>query len=188
MPADTSFPPVRELLPHRGSAVLLGRVLEHDAKRTVCTVDPDAGESFRDADGSIPACVGLEFMAQTIAAHGGLLELEKARESPGSAADSGRKSGTDTDFAKSASVPDFPTEARPGFFVGTRRISFHVDRFARGQPLAVTAVHLRSSAGLHAFNCSIDDGAGGPSMVSGVLTVYLLESFEALAKDFPAND
>src|SRR6185369_1356267 len=70
MAADTEFPPVRELLPHRGSAVLLARVLGHDAKRTVCAVDPDAGASFRDADGSIPAYVGLEFMAQTIAAHG----------------------------------------------------------------------------------------------------------------------
>ncbi|HXC50678.1 MAG TPA: hypothetical protein VN634_07340 [Candidatus Limnocylindrales bacterium] len=182
MAADTEFPPVRELLPHRGSAVLLARVLGHDAKRTVCAVDPDAGASFRDADGSIPAYVGLEFMAQTIAAHGGLLERDKTRD---------RKSGTDTDFAKSVSVPDLAQpapDARPGFFVGTRRISFHVDRFAQGQPLAVTAVHLRSSAGLHAFDCSIDDGAGGAPMVSGVLTVYLLESFEALAEDFSDND
>jgi hypothetical protein len=72
-----------------------------------------------------------------------------------------------------------------------------VDRFAAGQRLTVSAVHLRSSAALHAFDCSIVDGSDGTSttvrapaltLVSGVLTVYLLESLEALARDFSQNE
>lgn len=193
MKPDPVFPPVASLLPHRGRALLLDRVLAHDPAGTVCTVDPEAGAHFRDADGSIPAYIGLEYMAQTIAAHGGLLELAKKRDNPGPAV--AAKTGTVpvSGSGATASMPD----ARPGFFVGTRRIAFHVDCFARGQALTVSAVHLRSSAALHAFDCSITDGADGAAtsdragaltLVSGVLTVYLLESLEALARDFSAND
>ena len=175
---ETPFPPIRTLLPHGKAAVLLERVVAHDAMKTVCTVDPEAGTHFRDDDGSIPAYVGLEYMAQTIAAHGGLAALEEQAEA---AAASQPRERTDEQMAGE------PPHARPGFFVGTRRMFFHVDRFAQGEPLVVSAVHVRSTGALHAFDCAIA-GASGAPMVSGVLTVYLLESFEALAEDFSAND
>jgi predicted hotdog family 3-hydroxylacyl-ACP dehydratase len=155
---DAAFPPVRELLPHRGRAVLLGAVLAHDATSTTCSVDPDGGGLYRDDDGSIPAWVGLEYMAQAIAAHGGLVD---------------REAGTPT---------------RPGFFLGSRRLAFATGRFAKGQALEVTARHLRGSAGMLAFDCSVREAGHEEPVVSGVLTVYLSESFEALAKDFPADD
>ena len=148
------FPPVAELLPHRGRAVLLDRVLAHDATTTVCSVETSASTLFHDADGGVPATVGLEYMAQTIAAHGGLLDRDAGRE------------------------------ARPGFFLGTRRLTLAVTRFEPGQCLEVTATHLRGSTGLLAFDCAIRPAPGAEPMVSGILTVYLLESFEALARDF----
>lgn len=144
------FPPVAELLPHRGRAVLLDRVLAHDARTTVCAVDPAASVAFLDADGFVPASVGLEYMAQTIAAHGGLLARERGEP------------------------------VRPGFFLGSRRIDFCVARFAPGQVLEVTATHVRGATRALAFDCAIRREAGAPPMVSGVLTVYLLDSFEAL--------
>lgn len=156
-PAST-FPPITELLPHRGRAVLLGQVLAHDATTTVCTVDPDGGALFRDADGRVPAWVGLEFMAQAVAAHGGLLDREASRE------------------------------PRPGLFLGSRRLAFSVAAFEPGQALEVTATHLRGSTGLLAFDCRVRAPGASEPMVSGILTVYLLESFEALARDFTADD
>jgi predicted hotdog family 3-hydroxylacyl-ACP dehydratase len=157
-PSAAAFPPITELLPHRGRAVLLGRVLAHDASTTVCTVDPDGGALFRDADGRVPSWVGLEFMAQAVAAHGGLLDREAARP------------------------------PRPGLFLGSRRLEFSVAAFEPGEPLEVTATHLRGSTGLLAFACSIRTPGAAEPMVSGILTVYLLESFEALARDFTADD
>lgn len=167
---ESRFPPIEELLPHRGHAILLGRVLEHDATTTVCSVDPRGAAAFRSDDGSVPAVFGLEYMAQAIAAHGGLLEREAA-----AAARTGGNEGPQPG-------------AKPGFFVGTRRLCFRTDRFERGQALAVTARHLRGTSGLLAFDCAIRVAGEAEPMVSGVLTVYLLESFEALIEDFSADD
>jgi predicted hotdog family 3-hydroxylacyl-ACP dehydratase len=153
----TDFPPVAELLPHRGRAVLLRRVVAHDAGATTCEVDPADSVLWRNADGSVPAPVALEYMAQTIAAHGGLSDRESGRG------------------------------ARPGFFLGSRRVDFRAARFEPGELLEVSVRHLRGSAGMLAFDCAVRR-AGGASdsepMVSGVLTVYLLESFDALTRDF----
>jgi len=156
--SDNSFPPIVELLPHRGRAVLLDRVLAHDATTTVCSVDTAASALFHDRDGGVPAAIGLEYMAQTIAAHGGLLDREAGRD------------------------------ARPGFFLGTRRLALSVARFEPGRQLLVSATHLRGglrgSSGLLAFDCAIRAAADAEPMVSGILTVYLLESFDALERDF----
>jgi predicted hotdog family 3-hydroxylacyl-ACP dehydratase len=151
------FPPVAELLPHRGRAVLVRRVVAHDATTTTCEVDPADSVLWKNADGSVPATVGLEYMAQTIAAHGGLSDRESGRE------------------------------ARPGFFLGSRRLDFRASRFEPGELLEVTVRHLRGSTGMLAFDCSVRRAAGtsgAEPMVSGVLTVYLLESFDALTRDF----
>lgn len=153
-----AFPPIGELLPHRSRAVLLSRVLAHDATSTTCAVAGDAGQLYRDADGFVPAYVGLEYMAQAVAAHGGLLDREAGRE------------------------------ARPGFFLGSRRLSFSVERFEPGRELVVTARHLRGTGSMLAFDCAIraagDDAGPAEAMVSGILTVYLLDSFDALVEDF----
>lgn len=148
------FPPIAELLPHRGSAVLLRRVVAHDATSTTCEVEPAASVLWQNEDGSVPVAVALEYMSQAIAAHGGLTDLEAGRE------------------------------RRPGFFLGTRRLDLKVASFAPGEVLEVTARHLRGSAGMLAFDCAVRRPGQTESMVSGVLTVYLLESFEALTRDF----
>lgn len=171
---DSGFPPMAGLLPHRGCAILLERVLEHDATTTVCSVDLQAGAAFRSADGSMPAPIGLEYMAQAIAAHGGLLarsEAAAARAAAGECREAGE-----------------PAEPRPGFFVGARRVAFKTDRFEAGRPLVVTARHLRGTSGLIAFDCSIRGAGDAEPMVSGVLTVYLLKSFEELVEDFSTDD
>ncbi|HXZ85342.1 MAG TPA: hypothetical protein VEI82_07610 [Myxococcota bacterium] len=70
---------IGELLPQRGPMRLLSRLLSHSRERTICAVDVSDSELFREADGQVPACVALEYMAQCIAAHGVLLDEEKPR-------------------------------------------------------------------------------------------------------------
>lgn len=167
---ERGFPPIEELLPHRGAAVLLSRVLAHDSRSTTCEVDVARSVLYRNDDGSVPAHVALEYMAQAIAAHGGLLDRAAGRD------------------------------PRPGFFLGSRRLTLASARFEPEEKLEVTATHVRGTAGMLAFDCTVrrraprrgdaspggraDAGREGGTMVSGVLTVYLLESVEALTRDF----
>jgi predicted hotdog family 3-hydroxylacyl-ACP dehydratase len=67
----TPFPPVPELLPHTGRAILLDDVLEADARRIACRVSIHEGSAFPE-DGRVPAVVVLEYMAQAIGALAGL--------------------------------------------------------------------------------------------------------------------
>jgi predicted hotdog family 3-hydroxylacyl-ACP dehydratase len=62
------------LLPQSGPMRLLSRLVSHTREATVCAVDPSGSELFRDAGGSVPAWVALEYMAQCVAAHGLLLD------------------------------------------------------------------------------------------------------------------
>ena len=152
--SEQNFPPAEELLPHGGRMNLIDCVLSHEDKETVCRVDPAASVLFADDDGSVPAWVGLEYMAQTTAAHGGLLD---------------RAQKLDT---------------RPGLFLGSRRLEFHVERFAPGRLLRVRVRHLRGLTGLIAFEGEVCDEADGTPLVSGILNVYLMDSFEALETEF----
>jgi predicted hotdog family 3-hydroxylacyl-ACP dehydratase len=70
------------ILPHTGPMRLVSRVVSHTRERTVCAVDVSDSELFRDADGQVPACVVLEYMAQCVAAHGVLLDGD-AQPKPG---------------------------------------------------------------------------------------------------------
>jgi predicted hotdog family 3-hydroxylacyl-ACP dehydratase len=77
----SGFPDIATLVPHAGPMCLLSRVLEHDRVRTVCAVRVDESALFLDPDGSVPAWLGLEYMAQCMAAHAGL-EAAAGRRPP----------------------------------------------------------------------------------------------------------
>lgn len=63
---------LRRLVPHTGAMLLLSDVLRHDAEETACGVEIAEQLLFREADGSVPAWIGLEYMAQCIAVHASL--------------------------------------------------------------------------------------------------------------------
>ncbi len=78
----TPMPPVTDLMPHRGRALLLERVLEHDGTSTTARVVVGSSEWLRRVDGSVPAWLAIEYMAQCLAAHEGLLALAEGRPLP----------------------------------------------------------------------------------------------------------
>lgn len=53
--------------------MLLSRVLRHEPDETACAVEVATQQLFRDADGGVPAWLGLEYMAQCIAVHAALV-------------------------------------------------------------------------------------------------------------------
>ena len=123
------YPELSELLPHSGPMLLLARVISHAPSRTVCALDPAASELFRDADGGVPGWLALEWMAQCIAAHGGLIARREGRA------------------------------PAPGMLVGAKRVSFERARFAAGESLEVEARFAGGAGALASFECALRTGA-----------------------------
>lgn len=125
------FPSVAELVPHADNMVLLNEVLEHDESQTTCSIHVGVGP-FGAEDGSVGAWIGVEYMAQCVAAHAGLV-AHAAGQAP-----------------------------RIGLLLGSRRVALHRPRYARGQRLVARAERVfGKEEGLVAFNCSLRAEEGG---------------------------
>jgi predicted hotdog family 3-hydroxylacyl-ACP dehydratase len=125
------FPPIDTILPHRGTMLLIDGVsaCSDVALTAYAAVRGDAW--YADQSGAMPAWIGIELMAQAVAAHVALLAMRAG----------GR--------------------ARPGVLLGTRSYNAHVSAFARDAQLTIGVHEvLRSEGGHSAYECTIDhDGA-----------------------------
>lgn len=142
------FPPIGELVPQQAGMCLLERVLAHDADHTRCRAQPAQSALFHDAAGRVPVWVGIEYMAQCAAAHGGL-QLRALGAPP-----------------------------QPGLFLGSRRVLLRCDAFEPDRPLEIVARPARRATGLSrrfAFECEVLDPAGGEPLVEGRLNLLMLE-------------
>ena len=113
-------------VPHRGAMSLLETVEHCDDQRIVARVHVRAGGLFEGADG-VPAWVGIEYMAQAVAAWSGA----RARSAGGS--------------------------PRIGYLLGSRRYEAAVPAFEVGAELQVFAqCELMGGNGLGMFDCRIE--------------------------------
>jgi len=115
---------VEELVPHSGKMVLLDRVIEFDEENMVAELIVRDDGLFGDGN-TVPALLGIEYMAQTIAAFGGIKR---------------RLAGRPLDL---------------GFLLGTRRYVCNVGTFAVGSILTVSVKRLVEDQGLGVFDCHI---------------------------------
>lgn len=122
------FPGIGELVPHSGAMVLLDRVLSADAENLCAEVTIHAGSVFYDAPSAgVGSWVGIEYMAQAIAAHAGYL-------------------------ARLAGAP-----VKIGFLLGARRYEAQLPLFVDGSVLQVHVQQaLQGENGLGAFECRIE--------------------------------
>ncbi|HUA79360.1 MAG TPA: hotdog family protein [Dyella sp.] len=119
--------PIADVVPHAGEMVLLDRINEVEGERIVCARTVRADDLFVDADGSLPAWVGVELMAQAIAAWAGCCARAERR----------------------------PVQL--GFLLGTRHYVCNVDAFAEGTLLRIEAERsFHDEQGMAVFNCRID--------------------------------
>lgn len=117
--------PIADLLPHAGRMRLLDRAIEADAEGLVAEVDIRRDGLFFDGEG-VGGWVGIEYMAQAIAAWAGL----RARAGGGT--------------------------PRIGFLLGSRRYRCTVARFLPGQTLRVQIrCDYLADNGLGQFDCRI---------------------------------
>ena len=123
--------------------VLLDAIVEHADDQTTCVVSIRDDSPLREPDGSVPGWVGLEYMAQCIAAHAGLIDHAAGR------------------------TPAI------GFLVGARRVTFHASGYPPGQVLHVSVRRLWGEGRLGAFACAIRDSRTGAVLAEGTVSAYL---------------
>jgi predicted hotdog family 3-hydroxylacyl-ACP dehydratase len=119
--------PLAELIPHAGDMILIEQILAFDEEQihTRLTVRP--GGLFNRPDGSLPAWVGIELMAQSVAAFAGCRA---------------RKRGE-------------PVEL--GFLLGSRKFECNVESFPAGTELTIHGLRsLEDDNGMGVFECHID--------------------------------
>ena len=122
---DVSNIPVSELVPHDPPMVLLDRVLAFEESTLVAEVTIRSDSMFCDGEG-VPGWVGLEYMAQAVAAHAGLQARQRG-EPP-----------------------------VIGYLLGTRSYSCEAETFPVGEKLTVYVESLFVEMALGAFACRIE--------------------------------
>ncbi len=134
IPMRTSdLPPLDEVLYHKGSALLLDRVIEHTDLQTIAHIDAGKSRWLQARDGSIPTWLAIEYMAQCMAAHEGLFSYIHNREVHG------------------------------GFLMSVSRLKIHVVEIPIEMSLHVCSRPLRGRPELGAIShtCSIFTEEGG---------------------------
>jgi predicted hotdog family 3-hydroxylacyl-ACP dehydratase len=125
-----AFPPIEELLPHRGAMLLLDRVFSENEESIVAETTVPETAWYLDEQGGMPAWIGIELMAQAIAAHAALR---------------GRRKGE---------------PPRRGVLLGCRAYRASAPRAAAGARLNVFAkASVVDESGLGAYECRIELGA-----------------------------
>ncbi|MFH7044949.1 hypothetical protein ABT392_21960 [Paucibacter sp. JuS9] len=121
----SEFPPINELVPHSGSMCLLDRVIAAAGERLSAEVVVPAHGLFSH-DGGVGAWVGLEYMAQAVAAWAGWQARQQG------------------------------SEPRIGLLLGTRRYRCNVACFPAGQRLQVDIERgYQADNGIGQFDCRI---------------------------------
>ena len=118
--------PLAELLPHAGDMILIDQVLAFDEEQIQTCLTVNAGGLFNRDDGSLPAWVGVELMAQSVAAYAGCHARLQGRS------------------------------VALGFLLGTRKFECNVEHFPLGAQLHIHALRsLEDDNGMGVFECHL---------------------------------
>ncbi|MBX8485903.1 hotdog family protein [Pseudomonas cichorii] len=118
--------PLAELIPHAADMILIDQVLSFDEEQiqTRVTVRPDG--LFSQPDGNLPAWIGVELMAQSVAAYAGCQARLKGE----------------------------PVQL--GFLLGSRKYECNVGHFPAGSELTIKATRsLQDDSGMGVFECNL---------------------------------
>ena len=119
---QVDYPTIEELIPHRGPVVLLARIVGHDGESTDAEVSIAGQRWLTREDGSVASWLAVEYMAQCVAAHEGLLAHYEGRPPPS------------------------------GFLVGVTGLTLKAEEYATDVRLRVSARRLRGRPSLGALS------------------------------------
>jgi predicted hotdog family 3-hydroxylacyl-ACP dehydratase len=137
----TVYPPLEQLLPHQPPMILIDRLVAITGQEGTCEVTVTPHSMFLEASG-VPAFVGIEYMAQSVAAYGGY----------------------------QAYLAHEPIAV--GLLVGTRRLALSCQFFELGQTLRIHVAHVWGKHELMRFRCAITSAAAGTLLQQAELNVF----------------
>jgi predicted hotdog family 3-hydroxylacyl-ACP dehydratase len=139
--------PIEALLPHRGMMLLLDHVSAFTPDTVTAWAQIKSDAWYADAHGAMPVWIGIELMAQAIAAHVSIASAWLGKP------------------------------PRPGVLLGTRRYQAHVSAFASSAPLRIDAheVLRDEQAGYGAYECAIS--CAGVPYAEAVVKVFQPDDF-----------
>ncbi|MBK4988744.1 MULTISPECIES: hotdog family protein [Pseudomonas] len=118
--------PLAELLPHAGDMILIDQIERCDEEQIFTRTTVQPGGLFNRADGSLPAWLGIELMAQSVAAYAGCRA---------------RRNGQAVEL---------------GFLLGARKYECDVEHFPAGAELHIHAQRsLEDDNGMGVFECHL---------------------------------
>lgn len=159
-PFPNGFPPIDELLPHRGTMHLLARVLAYGDETLSVSARVDGTAWYANADGAMPAWIGIELMAQSIAAHVALRSRLEGKP------------------------------VQPGVLLGARRFDIAVQAFVRDTWLQIDVHEtIRVEGGGHgAYDCTLRTAPPDSSVLAtAVVKVYQPDNFEQFMQGSPQS-
>jgi len=154
---DGKYPSIEQLLPHRPPMILIDRLVQTDGSKTVCEVTISPHSMFAQAAG-VPAFVGIEYMAQTVAAHGGYQSYLEGRP------------------------------IAVGLLLGTRRLQTHCQFFELGHTLRIEATHIWGQHELMRFRCAIIHMASDAQLQQAELNVFKPKALQSYLEENGHDD
>jgi predicted hotdog family 3-hydroxylacyl-ACP dehydratase len=149
-----SLPRIEDVIAHRGNMLLLEKLSGIESETCSAEYTPQRDAWYADAAGNMPAWVGLELMAQTIAAYVGMQKFTQG------------------------------TPAKQGVLLGTRSYKSKAPSFTAGQCLRMQVrVSFRDESGLGAFDCNIQLAATQEVLATALLKVYEPDDFNVFMKE-----
>lgn len=126
--------PINDLVPHSGKMSLLDRLVEADERHAISELTPNENSMFFTPGKGVPVWIGIEYMAQTIAAFSGYDAIQKKEP------------------------------VKIGLLVGCRKSICHVSWFPAGTRLRVHVDYVWESEGMAVFDGVIRDAEGATMM------------------------
>lgn len=154
---DGKYPPIEQLLPHRPPMILIDRLVWTNGVATVCEVSIRPHSMFIQAV-SVPAFVGIEYMAQTVAAHGGYQSYLEGQP------------------------------VAVGLLLGTRRLETHCQFFELGQTLRIEATHIWGKHELMRFRCTITHAVSNIRLQQAELNVFRPKALQSYLEEIGHDD
>ncbi|MFH0257559.1 hotdog family protein [Vibrio rumoiensis] len=123
----SSLPDIKDLVPHAAPMILVDKLISVDEQTIHTQVMIKTDELFFNAEAqSVPGYVGIEYMAQSIAAWSGFQAWQKGQ------------------------VPSV------GFLLGSRRYQSECSEFPLGETLDIHAEQVMENNGMAVFQCRIE--------------------------------
>ncbi len=146
---EESYPPISELLPHQPPMILLSALREISQNKATCSATAGTPPISGYDTTPLPISIGVEYMAQTIAAFSGY-------------------------WAKKRGAP-----VRRGLVAALREVRVYAESFFVAEELLATVEMLHTDQALSIFQCQLQRAESGALLMEGRITIaHLLNNAE----------